>query len=60
MTDQTEFQPEAVETAPLTPGFHVMHEGTSLGVYPTAADAEDFANAHPRHNGLTVEVVEVK
>ena len=44
----------------LEPGFHVMLEGISLGRYPTAADAEAFADAHPRANGLTATVTEVK
>ena len=44
----------------LEPGFHVMHEGVSLGRYDSAEDAEAFANAHPRHNGLEVSVEEVK
>lgn len=66
MTEQTEPNLQPLEPTPeatpesLSPGFHVMHEGTSLGIYPTAADAEAFADAHPRHNGLTVEILEVK
>lgn len=54
--------PEAPTPEPiaLVTGFHVMHEGTGLGIYSTADDAEAFADAHPWHNGLTVEVVEVK
>jgi len=43
----------------LSPGFHVMHEDVSLGCYPTAADAEAFADAHPRPAGLTVTIFEV-
>lgn len=52
---------EASEAAPaLEPGFHVMHEGVSLGRYDSAEDAEAFADSHPRANGLTVTVEEVK
>ena len=63
MTDERE-QPldisEQATEVELQPGFHVMHEGVSLGCYPTAEDAEAFANGHPRANGLTVTVEEVK
>lgn len=51
---------EAPEAAALEPGFHVMHEGVSLGRYDSAEEAEAFADAHPRHNGLEVSVEEVK
>lgn len=52
---------EAPEKAPsLSAGFHVMLNGESLGCYPSADEAEAFANAHPRADGKTVEVVEVK
>lgn len=62
MTDETQ-QPEveAAEAVTLEPGFHVLNdEGVSLGRYDTAEDAEAFADGHPRHNGLTVTVEEVK
>lgn len=57
-TNTTTSQPQP-EPA-LEPGFHAMLNGTSLGNYPTAEDAEAFAEGHPRHNGLTVTVKEVK
>lgn len=41
------------------PGFHVMLGGLSLGCYPTAADAELYADGHPRANGQAVTVEEV-
>ena len=47
-----------VEAPSFGPGWHVVHEGALLGTYETQADAEDFANGHPRANGLKVEVVE--
>ena len=46
--------------ATLEPGFHVMHEGVSLGCYASVEDAEAFADGHPRADGLTVSVEEVK
>lgn len=47
--------------SPRKPGFHVVNEeGITLGVYDTAEDAEAFADSHPRANGLTVTVEEVK
>lgn len=49
----------AKSTLPEEPEFHVMLDGQSLGCYPTAEDAEAFANGHPRANGQTVEVIEV-
>ena len=53
-------EPEIVENpVELPAGFHVMFEGSSLGCYPSAEEAEAFANAHPREQGLTVEVKEV-
>lgn len=53
-------EPEIVENpVELPAGFHVMFEGSSLGWYSTAEDAEAFANAHPQVDGKTVEVVEV-
>lgn len=53
-------EPEIIENpVELPAGFHVMFEGSSLGCYSTAEDAEAFANAHPRADGKTVEVVEV-
>jgi hypothetical protein len=63
-TKKPEDKGETLETkpeveAPTEPGFHVMLDGASLGCYPTAADAEAFADGHPRANGLTVEVLEV-
>lgn len=47
------------EAEALEPGFHVMFEGRSIGCYLTAADAEAFADGHPRANGLNVTVEEV-
>lgn len=52
--DAINFVPEARE-----PGFHVMLGGLSLGCYPTAADAELYADGHPRANGQDVTVEEV-
>lgn len=45
---------------PVNPGWAVMFGAEVLGVYPTEADAEAFADGHPRAHGLTVEVREVK
>ena len=52
--------PVEESNTPRDSGFHVMHEGKSLGCYLTAEDAEAFADGHPRANGLTVSVEEVK
>lgn len=52
--DAINFVPEARE-----PGFHVMLGGLSLGCYPSAEDAELYADGHPRANGLTVTIEEV-
>lgn len=53
-------QAEDVAVAPtLAPGFHVMHDGVSLGCYETEDEAEAFADGHPRNNGLTITVEKV-
>lgn len=42
-------------------GFHVVNAaGDLLGTYETAEDAEAFADAHPRPNGVEVTIVEGK
>lgn len=58
MTAKPAEDPAAAPTD-FEPGFHVILDGQSLGCYPTAADAEAFADGHPRANGLTVTVIEV-
>lgn len=52
---------EADDNAPavLDPGFHVMLGFASLGCYETEADAEAFADAHPRAANLEVTIREV-
>ena len=53
--------PKAEEPAvELASGWHVVaSDGKSLGCYLTEADAEAFANGHPRADGIEVSIVEV-
>lgn len=39
-------------------GFHVVHNNRLLGTYTTEEEAEAYAEAHPRAQGLKVNIVE--
>lgn len=61
MTDDEDLDLEGHEAGDEPePGWHVIHDGVSLGCYDSEAEAEAFADGHPRNNGLDVTVEEVK
>ena len=52
--DEPEYEADVEE------GWHVVGPDGLLGVFETEADAEAYAEAHPRAAGVDVEIFEVE
>lgn len=61
ITEET-LEAQAEELVTPTPGWHVTRSdsGLLLGVYPTEADANEYADCHPRSAGIDCDVTFVE